>query len=77
MSPTALFTQLYMAVHPLAGLAVLYGGVPGVGMDGWAREGYTGTREGYTGTHPVPVPGEVIYSYLRLGPYLRPNEGYF
>ena len=39
--------------------------------------GYTGAGEGYTGTQPSTVPGLDIYSYLTLGPYLRPNEGNF
>ena len=40
---------------------------PGWGMAGWGREGYTGTPP----RHP---PGPIFNLFLRLRPYLRPNE---
>ena len=70
MSPTTVFSQRGSPCTSVASGAWWGGGVPGV-WDDW------GAGEGYTGYPPVHHPRVPYSVYLRLEPYLRPNEGYF
>ena len=68
LSPTAIFSPLYMEYATVAAGS----GVERV-YPGWWDEGWPG---GVLYRYPGPaLQNTHIQSYLRLGPYPRPNEG--